>query len=217
MLLVELGFDIRSTNSRLGGVANVKSTPPGSIACSIQTQDRRGRPIMPEYQMSKRRPARAPKQARSPKIAARAQRTKQTIVRGPKDNPPRTVAAGSIEPPELHNNPTQEALVENPSTALQDDFIQVVRDNDSEKGFDSPSATANVQAYQAKILDAQVYQAKILEMAQANMQFASEFAQKLAAIRSPLEIFSVTAEFTSKRIAMFGKYSREMFELTTRR
>ena len=187
------------------------------MACSIQMKDRRGRLIVPEYQMSKRRPATASKHARSLKIAARAQRTKQTIVRSPKGNPPRTVAAGSKEPPELHNNPAQEALVETPSTALQDDFIQVVRDNDSEKGLDSPSPTANVQPYQAKIPDVQVYQAKILEMAQANMQLASEFAQRLAAIRSPLEIFSVIAEFTSKRIAMFGKYSREMYELTTRR
>jgi hypothetical protein len=166
-------------------------------------------PIIPEYQMSKRKLATASKHARSPKIAARAQRTKQAIVRSPKDNPLRPVAAGSTEsPPEPHNDSTQEALlVENLSTALQDDFTQVMRDNDSEKGFDFSSATASVQAYQAKIL----------EMAQANMQFASEFAQRLVAIRSPFEFFSVIAEFTSKRIAMFGKYSREMSELTTRR
>jgi hypothetical protein len=31
------------------------------------------------------------------------------------------------------------------------------------------------------------YQAKLLEMAQANMQFAFEFAQRLATIRSPVE------------------------------
>jgi hypothetical protein len=68
-----------------------------------------------------------------------------------------------------------------------------LRDNDSKKGFDFSSATANVRAYQAKLL----------EMAQANMQFSFEFAQRLATIRSPVEIPSVIAEFTSKRIAMF--------------
>ncbi|MGX1317634.1 hypothetical protein AB7M17_001087 [Bradyrhizobium sp. USDA 377] len=166
-------------------------------------------PIVPECQMSKRKLATASKHARSPKMAARAQRTTRAIVRSPKDNPLRPVAAGSTEPPpELHNDSTQEAiLVENPATALQDDFTQMMRDDDSKKGFESSSATANVQAYQAKIL----------EMAQANMQFASEFAQRLLAIRSPFEFFSVISEFTSKRIAMFGKYSREMSEVITRR
>jgi hypothetical protein len=78
-----------------------------------------------------------------------------------------------------------------------------MRDNDSKKGFDFSSATANVRAYQAKLL----------EMAQANMQFSFEFAQRFATIRWPVEIPSVIAEFTSKRIAMFQKHSKEMAEL----
>jgi hypothetical protein len=45
----------------------------------------------------------------------------------------------------------QEApLVENPATALQDVFKQTMRDNDSNKGFDFSSATANVRAYPSK-------------------------------------------------------------------
>ena len=79
-------------------------------------------------------------------------------------------------------------------------------DNDSKKDVFS-SATANVRAYQAKLL----------EMAQANMQLTFEFAQRFATIRSPFEILSVIAEFTSKRIAMFQKYSIEMAELGTKR
>ena len=55
------------------------------------------------------------------------------------------------------------------------------------------------------------------EMAQANMTFAFEFSQRLAAIRSPLEFLNVIAEFTSKRIAMLGKYSKEMVELSAKR
>ena len=82
-----------------------------------------------------------------------------------------------------------------------------MRDNDLKKGFDFSSATANVRAYQAKLL----------EMAQANMQFAFDFAQRFATIRSPVEILSVIEEFTSKRIAMFRKHSKEMAELSTKR
>ena len=105
----------------------------------------------------------------------------------------------------------QEALVENPATALQtalqDDCKKAVTDNDSKKGFDFSSVTATVRAYQAKLL----------EMAQANMQFAFEFVQRLATIRSPVEFLSVNAEFTSKRIDMFRKHSKEMAELSARR
>jgi len=60
------------------------------------------------------------------------------------------------------------------------------------------------------------YQAKLLEVAQANMQFALEFAQRLATIRSPFEFLSVNAEFTSKRFDMFRKHSKEMVELSTK-
>jgi len=157
--------------------------------------------------MSKRKPATASKHAHSPKIAA--QRANQAIIRSPKDNRLRSVAARSTEfPPMRHNDSKQEApLVENPATALQDDCKQTMRDNDSKKGFDFSSATANVRAYQAKLL----------EMAQANMQFALEFAQRLATVRSPVEILRVIEEFTGKRIAMFRKYSKEMVELSTKR
>ena len=157
--------------------------------------------------MSKRNPATASKHAHSTKIAA--QRANQPIIRSPKDSPLRSVAAGSTEPPpERHNDSKQEApLIENPATALQDAGKQMMRGNDSNKGFDFSSATANVRAYQAKLL----------EMAQANMQFAMEFAQRLVAIRSPVECLSVNAEFTSKRMAMFLKYSKEIAELGTKR
>src|ERR1700688_3611031 len=157
-----------------------------------------------ECQMSKRKPATASKHALSTKIAA--QPAKQAIIRSPKDSPLRSVAAGSTEsPPERHNDSKQEAPLV--ATALQDDCKQTMTDNDSKKGFVFSSAAANVRAYQAKLL----------EMAQANMQLAFEFAQRLATIRSPVEILSVLAEFTSKRIAMFPKYSIEMAQLGTKR
>ena len=80
-------------------------------------------------------------------------------------------------------------------------------DNSLSKGFDLSSAAANVRAYQAKLS----------EMAQANMTLAFEFSQRLATIRSPVELFNVIAEFTTKRIALLGKHSIEMIELSTKR
>ena len=155
--------------------------------------------------MSKRKPATASKHAHSTKIAA--ERANHAIIRSPKNHPLRSVAAG---PPqslaEGHNDSKQESpLVEKPTTTLQDDCKQTMTNNDSKFAF--PSATANMRAYQAKLL----------EMAQANMQLAFEFAQRLATIRPPVEILSVIAEFTSKRIAMFQKHSIEMAELGTKR
>jgi hypothetical protein len=159
--------------------------------------------------MSKRKPATASKHARSPKIAAKAHRANQAIVRSPKDSRLRSVAAGSTESPsKRHDDSKKEApLVENPGTALQDVSKKTMGDNDSNKGFDFSLATASVRAYQAKLL----------EVAQANMQFAFEFTQRLATVRSPVEILRVIEEFTSKRIAMFRKYSKEMVELSTKR
>lgn len=80
-------------------------------------------------------------------------------------------------------------------------------ENESKGVFDFSSATENLRAYQAKLL----------EMTQANVQLAFEFTQRLATIRSPFEILSVIAEFTRKRMAMIGKHSKEMAELSTKR
>jgi hypothetical protein len=159
--------------------------------------------------MSKRKPATASKHARSPKITAKAHRANQAVVRSPKDSRLRSVAVGPVEsPPKRHNESKHEApRVENPAAALQDVGKQAMRDTFSNKGFGFSSVAANVQAYQAKLL----------EMAQANMQFALEFTQRLATVRSPVEIFRVIEEFTSRRTAMFRKHSQEIAELTTRR
>jgi hypothetical protein len=159
--------------------------------------------------MSKRKPATASKHARSPKIAAKAQRATQAIVRSPKV-PLRSVAAGSARSsPKRHNDskPVAPLVIENPMAAPQEDFKKTMTVDSLSKGFDLSSATANVRAYQAKLL----------EMAQANMTFAFEFSQRLVTIRSPLEFVNVIAEFTSKRITMFGKYSKELAELSANR
>jgi len=150
--------------------------------------------------MSKRKPATASKRARNPKKAARAQRSKQAIVRSPKDNFPPSVAAVSIESPlKLHDAPKHDApSIETRVDALPRDLALRMRDSDPTKGF--ALATANTLPYQAKLL----------EIAQANGQLAFEFGLRLATIRSPAEFFAVIMEFTSRRIDMFGQHAKEM-------
>jgi hypothetical protein len=157
-----------------------------------------------ECQMSKRKSSTVSKRARSPKIAAKAQRAAHAIVRSPKNSRLRSVGAGMTDAPRKRADASlQEALhVEDPATALQP-----MTDSDSKNWTNFSVTTANVGAYQAKML----------EMAQANVQFAFEVTQRFATIRSPVEFPSVIAEFTSKRIAMFRKYSREMAELSAKR
>jgi hypothetical protein len=149
--------------------------------------------------MSKRKPAPTSKRARGPKIVARAQRNKQAVVRSPKDNPQRSVAAVSAESPaKLHDDSKREApIAKSPAATRQDG--EKIRDNNPKKDFDFSLATANVQAYQAKLL----------EMAQANMHFAFEFGSRLATLRTPFEFFALIAEFTSRRIDMLQKHSKE--------
>ena len=157
--------------------------------------------------MSKPKPAKPSKRARSPAIATRAHGKKQAVVKSARDNLLRSVAAGPIESSlELHDDSKEEApIVEKQEAPIAANPVQIGRSQ--MRGFDFASATGNMVAYQAKLL----------EMTQANMRFAFEFAQRLAAIRSPFEILPVIAEFTTKRIDMFRKYSKEMAELSTGR
>jgi hypothetical protein len=159
--------------------------------------------------MSKRKPATASKHARSPKIATKAQRAAHAVVRSPKVAL-RSVSEGSVESsPARHKEPKPMVplAVDHPAAARQDNYKQAMTDSSLSKDFDLPSAAANVRAYQAKLS----------EMAQANMKLAFELSQRLATIRSPVELFNVIAEFTTKRIALLGKYSIEMTELITKR
>ncbi|OPY94270.1 Phasin protein [Bradyrhizobium sacchari] len=144
--------------------------------------------------MSKRKPATALKRARNPKSAARAQRNKQAIVRSQKEDLLRSVAAVPIEPPlGLQDDPKKPRV-----DALPDDLSQRMTGSDPMKGF--ALATANMQAYQAKLL----------EIAGANAQLAFEFGLRLASIRSPAELFGVITEFTNRWFDMFGQHTKEL-------
>jgi hypothetical protein len=150
--------------------------------------------------VSKRKSATSSKHVPGPKKVARAQRNKQPVVRSPKDNPLRSFAADSTETPLVHPLSKREAsIVENRASTLND-VSRIMRNDNPKKGFDFSLATPNVQAYQTKLL----------ELAEANMQFAFEFGQRLAIIKSPFEFVAVIAEFTNRRVAMFREYSKEM-------
>jgi hypothetical protein len=149
--------------------------------------------------MSKRKPARASKRG-GPKIAAKAQRANQAVIKSPIDKGRRPIAPVSIESsPQRHSDTNHQAtLVDNSATAIQDNRDQTVTEEGARRGIDL--ATANVWSYQAKMQ----------EIAEANLQLVFEFTHRLATMRSPLEMLSVISEFTSKRIATFQKYSKEM-------
>lgn len=148
--------------------------------------------------MSKRTPS---KHSRSPKKPAKAQRAARATVRSPGTGRKRSLGADSTEPPTKDNEPKQEPfLIGIPGKALEDGFKESIMDIESKKMPNCSLLPANVRGYQAMLLD----------MAQANMQFSFEFAQRLATIRSPIEFLNVIAESTNKRIAMFEKHSKEM-------
>ena len=135
--------------------------------------------------MTKRKAKTAAKPAR--RVAAKAQRANQAVIRSPKASRLRSLAADplhELSPPKGHIEPKQET--------------HVVR-------FDLSLATARA------------YQAKLLEMAQANLQFALESGPRLASVRSPVELLRVLEELTKERIAMFRKYSNEMVQLSMAR
>ena len=151
-----------------------------------------------------REPAKASRRARRPKAAARAHRNKQAVVRSPKDSPSqdsplRSVAVGSTESP-IEVSKQDIRTLENRAAALQGGLSQMLRDNNATNGFDFSLPMANMQAYQAKLL----------EVTQTNMRFALEFSQALARTRSPFEILALIAEFTGRRIVMIGKHSNEL-------
>jgi hypothetical protein len=156
--------------------------------------------------MNKHKAAAASKRVRRPKMAAKAQRARQTIVRGPRSNA--SALRVSTESLAEHQSSLQpEDFPVEKAVAAQDDLDHAIRDQGSKIGSDLSSTAASARAYQAKLL----------EIAQANMQFAFESAQRFGTIRSPVGFLKVIEELTSKRIEMFRKHSKEIAEFTIRR
>jgi hypothetical protein len=152
--------------------------------------------------MSKSNSAKVTKQARS-KVAMKAQRASQAVVRSPKHGNLRSVASFSAESsPEVHSRPdatvfekptTATPVPEKPTVASQDDTERTMRDGDLAKPFNVFSTMANVGAYQRRLP----------EVAHAYMQLPFEFAQRLAQIKSPFEIPRVFADLATKQFIMF--------------
>jgi len=176
--------------------------------------------------MSKRKPSKPSHSPNAgPKLAAKAQRAAQAVVRSPSNNRVRPLRAGLADAPPKHHDPEQQALVvENPVTALQTESPPEQHEPQHEARLagkpaaDSPddgkrTMTAdeakNAPDFSSAATSVWAYQARLLEMTQANMQFPFEFTQRLATIRSPFDLLSVMAEFTNKRMAMFQSIGRK--------
>jgi len=148
--------------------------------------------------MAKRKNSKASKNTRKNHSAVKAQLATQAVVRSRTNKRP-VAGATELEPSRESNSP-QVSIPENPATALQNQGNQILSE-----GANFPSMMANVQ----------VYQAKLLEIAQSNLQLAFEFTERLLILRSPAAFVGLVGEFTSKRTDMFWKYSKELAELGT--
>ena len=152
--------------------------------------------------MSKPKSAKASKPVGSRKPTAKPQTARQAVIRGPKPRHLRSVAPASAKPSPMLHSRLDAALLEKPVTAIpvsekpmvSDDASQSpMRQNDLPKAFNVFSATANVG----------VYQKKLQEIAQAHMQLAIQFVQRLAQIKSPFEMPGVFAELATQQLAIF--------------
>jgi hypothetical protein len=167
--------------------------------------------------MSSRKPAMASKRAHtSKKITQKAQRAAQAVVRSSIARRAPT-ADSTKSPPEREHDADQEAhLVDSPALVLQDGSKQTMTDDDSKQAMTDADPNSK-RDHSSTMAGVGIYQAKLMEMAQAEVEFAFEFAQRLARIRSPIEFLAVIPELMTRRIGMFRKYSKEMTELTIKR
>jgi len=185
--------------------------------------------------MSKRKPPKTSKKAGRGKMPAQA---KQAIVKSPRRTPAPPAAEdapafGKIKaglrdghrPAEQENKRFEESSSDSRAAKADANASALSRPDDglnqkahvdemSEpqrgrkpgeemKGFDLFSVAARSQGFQTKLL----------EISNANINLAFEFAQRVARIRSPVEFIAASSEFASKRIALSLRHSREIGEL----
>jgi hypothetical protein len=155
-----------------------------------------------EFAMSKRKASKVSSKQAGGKVAAKAQRASQAVVRSPKPRHLRSVAPTSAESSTVLSASPDAAVFETPATATsvpekatmasQDNGQPRMRQTDLMKALSVFSATTNVAAFQRKLP----------ELAQAYMQLGFEFAQRLSQIKSPFEFASVFAELATKQFAL---------------
>jgi hypothetical protein len=180
--------------------------PPGMLPLTVAFAAVHQQPL--GAFMSKRSPPAAAKHARNAKVPAKAQRPKaavpssklsagrvvETSASELKSNPYNTLeeAAPRLDTPAAESQTAPRR--ENAAAALEDSINHRMAYNATNRGLQF-WPTANIQAYQSRLLDFSL----------ANMQVAFELAHRLATIKSPLDVFDLTAEFTGKQIALFHK------------
>jgi hypothetical protein len=179
--------------------------------------------------MSKRKPAKASKRARSPAAATRAHERKHDIVKSAKDNLLRSVSAVPIEsPPEWHDDPQEEAPnvekqvdlnVEKQATPKVENQEAPKVDNQEAPIAANPAehSSGQMRGFGASATGKMVgYQMMLLGMTQANMRFAFDFGQKLLTVRSPFQLADLIVESTKRQADMVVKQSTELAALTRR-
>jgi phasin len=86
----------------------------------------------------------------------------------------------------------------------------------TKQGFEKmQAATADAtnlikSSYSTAIKGAQDYQTKIMEFANSNTKAAFEFAQKMAAVKSPTEFFELSANHSRKQFETLSEQAKEL-------
>lgn len=149
--------------------------------------------------MTKRRPSKELRQARSLKPAAKTQQVRRSVVRSP--NPPCLRSVRSDELPKLHSRPdtrvvgkTESVLLPQPTTSSP--IQPATRDDDTRKMFSTFSGIPNVASYQRRLP----------EIGQAYLRLGFDFAHSFAQIKSPLEIPRLLSDLTMKQFAIFQDF-----------
>ena len=178
--------------------------------------------------MSKRKPAKASKRARSPAAAARAHEQKRDIVKSAKDNLLRSASVSIDSTPEWHDEPQEETRNVEKQVALDVEKQAAAKAESQEApkavSQETPIAANLVQhgpgqirGFGASATGKMVnYQMMLLEMTQANMQFAFDFGQKLLTVRSPFQLADLIVETTKRQADMVVKQSTELAARTRR-
>jgi hypothetical protein len=179
--------------------------------------------------MSKRKPAKASKRARSPAVAARAHEQKRDIVKSAKDNLLRSASAVPIDStPQWHDEPQEETRNVEKQVALDVEKQAAAKAESQEapkvESQETPIAANLVQhgpgqirGFGASATGKMVnYQMMLLEMTQANMRFAFDFGQNLLTVRSPFQLADLIVETTKRQADMVVKQSTELAARTRR-
>jgi hypothetical protein len=156
--------------------------------------------------------ATTPKRDQRPKVSARAQHKKQAVIRSRKDRTSRPVAAALQAAPTKtdHELNADAAIMDNQARAAAlEAILQASLQHASGPKMNDNIAGRGLNLF-LPFADMQAYQAKLLEVTQSNTQFAFEFILRIARIRSPWEFWAVIVEFTGKRFMMIMKDSKEL-------